>query len=110
MAFFCIAIDPHTWDRLWLADFGADPQIRTLNANWELIVTKGFTNPFATGDVINAANPALEKMRNPVIQCHSIFKRPMHNYYEPVMLGQKCLRNSHVPTYAPVFSNTFFLA
>ncbi|MDB5727228.1 MAG: hypothetical protein JWQ00_433 [Noviherbaspirillum sp.] len=33
MAFFGMAIKPDTWDRLWLADFGAEPQIRTLDAN-----------------------------------------------------------------------------
>ncbi len=65
MAFFGVAIDPRTWDRLWLADFGADPQVRTLNGNWELVATKGFANPFATGDVINAANPALGRKAKP---------------------------------------------
>jgi uncharacterized protein (TIGR03118 family) len=65
MAFFGVAIDPRSWDKLWLADFGESPQIRTLNANWELVATKGFANPFATGDAIDAANPALGKKAKP---------------------------------------------
>jgi uncharacterized protein (TIGR03118 family) len=65
MAFFGVAIDPRAWDRLWLADFGASPQIRTLNAQWQLVPTVGFVNPFATGDAINAANAALGKKAKP---------------------------------------------
>ena len=60
MAFFGVAIKP-TWDQLWLADFGAHPQVRTLDAQWNLIPTAGFVNPFATGALRDAANPALGK-------------------------------------------------
>ena len=49
MQFFGCAIRPNTWDALWLADFGDAPQIRTLDANWQLTPTQGFANPFATG-------------------------------------------------------------
>jgi uncharacterized protein (TIGR03118 family) len=65
MAFFGVEIDPRGWDKLWLADFGASPQIRTLNANWEVVPTKGFANPFATGEVIDRANSALSKNAKP---------------------------------------------
>ncbi|QTD47436.1 TIGR03118 family protein [Ottowia testudinis] len=47
--FFGAGIDERGWDRLWLADFGADPQIRTLNAQWQPVPTQGFANPFASG-------------------------------------------------------------
>lgn len=49
MAFFGAAIHTGHWDRLWLADFGAQPQIRTLDAQWQLVPTRGFANPFASG-------------------------------------------------------------
>jgi uncharacterized protein (TIGR03118 family) len=49
MAFFGVAVKTDTWDRLWLADFGAEPQIRTLNAQWQEVPTAGFANPFAKG-------------------------------------------------------------
>ncbi len=65
MAFFGVAIDPRTWDRLWLADFGATPQIRTLNAQWQLVTTVGFVNPFATGAAIDATNLFLGKAAKP---------------------------------------------
>jgi uncharacterized protein (TIGR03118 family) len=65
MAFFGVAIDPRTWDRLWLADFGESPQIRTLNASWEIVPTRGFANPFATGAPIDTANPALGRKPRP---------------------------------------------
>jgi uncharacterized protein (TIGR03118 family) len=65
MAFFGVAIDPRAWDRLWLADFGISPQIRTLNAQWQLVPTTGFINPFATGEVVNAANAALGRKAKP---------------------------------------------
>ena len=47
--FFGAGIDERGWDKLWLADFGVDPQIRTLNAQWQPVATQGFANPFATG-------------------------------------------------------------
>src|SRR5256885_10055102 len=31
------------------ADFGDQPQIRTLDAQWQLTPTQGFVNPFASG-------------------------------------------------------------
>ncbi|MDR0225372.1 MAG: TIGR03118 family protein [Burkholderiaceae bacterium] len=49
MAFFGAALHTQRWDRLWLADFGEQPQIRTLNAQWQLVPTQGFANPFASG-------------------------------------------------------------
>jgi uncharacterized protein (TIGR03118 family) len=48
-AFFGVAIKPGTWDAMWLADFGATPQIVTLNATWNKVPTTGFANPFGTG-------------------------------------------------------------
>jgi uncharacterized protein (TIGR03118 family) len=65
MAFFGVAIDPRAWDRLWLADFGASPQIRTLNAQWQLVATNGFVNPFATGAAVDTSNPARGKQAKP---------------------------------------------
>lgn len=61
MAFFGAAIKTGTWDTLWLADFGASPQIRTLNSRWELVPTRGFANPFATGAAIDAADASQGK-------------------------------------------------
>ncbi|KFJ08990.1 hypothetical protein DR66_294 [Delftia acidovorans] len=49
MAFFGAALHTGRWDRLWLADFGDQPQIRTLDAQWQLTPTQGFVNPFASG-------------------------------------------------------------
>ncbi len=51
-AFFGVAIKPDTWDTLWLADFGAAPQIVTLNKTWAKVPTVGFANPFASGPVV----------------------------------------------------------
>jgi uncharacterized protein (TIGR03118 family) len=65
MAFFGVALDPRTWSSLWLADFGQSPQIRTLNASWQLVPTKGFVNPFATGERIDLTNAALGKRAQP---------------------------------------------
>ena len=56
MAFFGIALAPSA-DKLLAADFGEVPQIRTFDKNWQLIPTTGFANPFATGDVVDAAAP-----------------------------------------------------
>lgn len=50
MAFFGCAVKTDTWDQLWVADFGAQPKIRSFNAQWQEIATAGFANPFATGD------------------------------------------------------------
>ena len=48
-AFFGVAIKPGTWDTMWLADFGAKPQIVTLDKNWAKVPTVGFVNPFGSG-------------------------------------------------------------
>jgi uncharacterized protein (TIGR03118 family) len=48
-AYFGVAIKTDAWDRLWLADFGAKPQIVTLGPDWKPMPTQGFANPFATG-------------------------------------------------------------
>lgn len=57
IASFGLAIDPRGWDRLWIADFGSSPQIRTLDHAWNLVATAGFANPFATGPLIEPAKP-----------------------------------------------------
>ncbi len=57
MSFFGVAMKTDTWDVLWAADFGTDPQIRQFDINWQLTPTQGFVNPFATGELRNAANP-----------------------------------------------------
>ncbi|WP_228002788.1 TIGR03118 family protein [Nocardia australiensis] len=54
MQFLGIALAP-SGDKLLAADFGADPQIRTFDQNWQPIPTAGFLNPFATGDPIDSA-------------------------------------------------------
>ena len=48
-AFFGVAIKPDTWDTMWLADFGANPQIVTLDKTWAKVPTVGFVNPFGSG-------------------------------------------------------------
>jgi uncharacterized protein (TIGR03118 family) len=48
-AFFGVAIKTGSWDLMWLADFGADPQIVTLDKDWKKIATTGFANPFGSG-------------------------------------------------------------
>ncbi len=50
-AFFGVAIKPDTWDTMWLADFGANPQIVTLDKTWAKVPTVGFVNPFGSGAV-----------------------------------------------------------
>ncbi|MFQ6328175.1 TIGR03118 family protein [Nocardia sp. CWNU-33] len=64
MQFFGIALTP-SGDKLLAADFGADPQVRTFDQNWQLIPTVGFANPFATGDQINPAAPDQGKKAKP---------------------------------------------
>jgi uncharacterized protein (TIGR03118 family) len=45
--YFGVAIKPGTWDRLWAADFGAQPQIRAFDAQWQpLALGAAFANPF----------------------------------------------------------------
>jgi uncharacterized protein (TIGR03118 family) len=49
-AYFGAAIKPGTWDRLWVADFGAAPQIRAFDAQWQAIdAGTAFANPFIGG-------------------------------------------------------------
>lgn len=55
-AFFGVAMKTDTWDTLWVADFGAKPQILQFDPQWALVPTQGFANPFATG-VGGAAKP-----------------------------------------------------
>jgi uncharacterized protein (TIGR03118 family) len=65
MSFFGVAFKTDTWDTLWTADFGIDPQIRQFNQNWELVPTAGFANPFATGELRDAANPGAGNKAKP---------------------------------------------
>jgi hypothetical protein len=58
MSFFGVAVKTDTWDVMWTADFGTDPQIRQFDKNWQLTPTRGFVNPFATGELRDAGNPA----------------------------------------------------
>ncbi len=45
--YFGLAIKPDTWDRLWAADFGAEPQIRAFDAQWRPVALgQAFRNPF----------------------------------------------------------------
>jgi uncharacterized protein (TIGR03118 family) len=48
-AFFGVAIKTDTWDTMWLADFGANPKIVTLDTTWAKVPTVGFVNPFGSG-------------------------------------------------------------
>ncbi|NEW49751.1 TIGR03118 family protein [Nocardia cyriacigeorgica] len=58
MAFYGIALAP-SGDTLLAADFGAEPQVRTFDKNWQLVATAGFANPFATGEAVDADKPEL---------------------------------------------------
>ena len=51
MSFFGVAVKTDTWDTMWTADFGIDPQIRQFDKNWQLVPTQGLINPFATGEL-----------------------------------------------------------
>ncbi|WP_375336163.1 TIGR03118 family protein [Nocardia sp. SYP-A9097] len=64
MQFFGLALTP-SGDKLLAADFGANPQIRAFDKNWQPIPTGGFANPFATGDTIDATDPAKGKAVKP---------------------------------------------
>ncbi len=49
-AYFGLAVDPQTWDTLWAADFGAEPQLRAWDSNWQpKALGAGFANPFLDG-------------------------------------------------------------
>ncbi len=65
MSFFGVAVKTDTWDVMWTADFGIDPQIRQFNSQWELVPTQGFINPFATGDLRDETNPSLGNKPRP---------------------------------------------
>jgi hypothetical protein len=65
MSFFGVAMKTDTWDTLWAVDFGASPQIRQFNSNWELVPTHGFNNPFATGALIDESNPVAGSVPRP---------------------------------------------
>lgn len=58
MSFSGLAIAP-SGDALLVADFGAEPQVRTFDKNWQLVPTTGFVNPFASGDEIDPDKPEL---------------------------------------------------
>ena len=65
MKFFGLAIKEGSYDTLWAADFGTEPQIRQFDKNWQLVPTEGFANPFATGDPVDPADPAKGKKAKP---------------------------------------------
>lgn len=65
MSFFGVAFKTDTWDTMWTADFGIDPQIRQFNKHWEMVATQGFANPFATGELRDAANPGAGNKAKP---------------------------------------------
>src|SRR5690606_39583732 len=52
-------------DKLLVADFGEDPQIRTFDKFWQPVATTGFANPFATGDLIDPSTPEKGKKAEP---------------------------------------------
>ncbi|WP_280235378.1 TIGR03118 family protein [Nocardia cyriacigeorgica] len=64
MAFYGIALAP-SGDALLAADFGAEPQVRTFDKNWQLVATSGFVNPFATGEAVDAEKPELGRKAVP---------------------------------------------
>ena len=69
MSFFGVAVKTDTWDTMWTADFGVDPQIRQFDGAWNLVPTQGFANPFATGelrDPLNSLNGNRAKPGDPV--------------------------------------------
>lgn len=46
-AYFGLAVKPDTWDVVWAADFGADPQLRAWDRLWQPIpLGLSFANPF----------------------------------------------------------------
>ena len=49
-AYFGIAIKPDSWDTLWAADFGSNPQLRAWDAQWQpMALGTRFANPFLGG-------------------------------------------------------------
>ena len=65
MSFFGVALKSDTWDTLWAADFGVTPQVRQFDKNWQLVPTRGFANPFATGALLDESNPSQGKRVRP---------------------------------------------
>ncbi len=65
-AYFGVAMKTDTWDKMWVADFGADPKILQFNGNWEIEPTQGFVNPFATGATIGQGTAKRPKPGDPV--------------------------------------------
>jgi uncharacterized protein (TIGR03118 family) len=65
MKFFGVALKQGSFDTLWAADFGAQPQIRQFDKNWKLVPTQGFAHPFATGDAVDPTDPAKGKKAKP---------------------------------------------
>jgi uncharacterized protein (TIGR03118 family) len=66
MKFFGLALKQGSFDTLWAADFGSDPQIRQFDKDWKLVPTQGFANPFATGDLADPAKGKKVKPGDPV--------------------------------------------
>lgn len=65
MQFFGVALKQGSFDTLWTADFGEQPQIRQFDEDWKLVPTQGFANPFATGEPADPADPAKGKLAKP---------------------------------------------
>ena len=65
MKFFGLAIKQGSFDTLWAADFGEQPQIRQFDKDWKVVPTQGFANPFATGAPVDPADPAKGKLAKP---------------------------------------------
>jgi hypothetical protein len=65
MSFVGSAIKPDTRDKLWVVDFGINPQIREFNKYWQLVPTQGFINPFATGAWHDEMNNDLGRKARP---------------------------------------------
>ncbi len=65
-AYFGVAMKTDTWDKMWVADFGASPQILQFNGTWEIEPTQGFVNPFATGPSVGAGTAKRPKPGDPV--------------------------------------------
>ena len=65
-AYFGVAMKTDTWDKMWVADFGADPKILQFNGAWKIEPTVGFVNPFATGPVIGTGTAKRPKPGDPV--------------------------------------------
>jgi uncharacterized protein (TIGR03118 family) len=65
MKFFGLAIKQGSFDTLWAADFGEQPQIRQFDKNWKMVPTQGFVNPFATGAPVDPVDPAKGKLAKP---------------------------------------------